>query len=93
MRACTESWSARWSRDGRVLLAHRSPNKRAYPDTWDLSGGVIEDGESELGALARELHEEQEHDDIRWFGLEEVPPLAHELVRQTLVSAALSRRA
>ena len=121
----------------RVLLAHRSPNKRAYPDQWDLPGGVIEDGESELGALTRELHEElgvriatgstlhlcrvtagpaeepallsawlvrewegspanvapEEHDDIRWFGLEELPPLAHELVRQTLVRTAWSHRA
>lgn len=44
--------------EGLVLLAHRSPNKRAYPDVWDLPGGVIEDGESELGALTRELREE-----------------------------------
>ena len=45
-------------RDGRVLLAHRSPNKRAYPGVWDLPGGVVEAGESELDALTRELHEE-----------------------------------
>ena len=44
--------------EDRVLLAHRSPHKRAYPDQWDLPGGGIEDGESELGALTRELHEE-----------------------------------
>ncbi len=45
-------------RDRRVLLAHRRPDKRAYPNVWDLPGGVVEAGESELGALARELHEE-----------------------------------
>ncbi len=38
-----------------VLLAHRSPNKLAYPGVWDLPGGVVEAGESELDALAREL--------------------------------------
>lgn len=42
----------------RVLLAHRSPQKVAFPGVWDLPGGVIEPGESELGALKRELHEE-----------------------------------
>ncbi|XVX20745.1 NUDIX domain-containing protein [Actinomycetota bacterium] len=45
-------------RDGRVLLAHRSPHKQAYPGVWDLPGGVVEAGESELEALARELQEE-----------------------------------
>jgi hypothetical protein len=33
-------------REGRVLLVHRSPNKHAYPDVWDLPGGLIEAGES-----------------------------------------------
>ena len=42
----------------RVLLVHRRPDKRAYPNVWDLPGGVVEAGESELDALARELHEE-----------------------------------
>ena len=45
-------------REGRVLLVHRSPNRRAYPDVWDLPGGHIETDESELGALTREMHEE-----------------------------------
>lgn len=44
--------------EGRVLLVHRSPNRRAYPNVWDLPGGLIEAGELELGALTRELHEE-----------------------------------
>lgn len=117
-------------RDGRVLLGHRSPTKAAYPDLWDLPGGVVEPGETELGALARELREElgvevstasasplcrltagradepvllsawlvtdwqgtpanrapDEHDDIGWFGLEELPSLAHEAVRTALVA-------
>ena len=121
-------------RDGRVLLVHRSPNKRAYPSVWDLPGGLVEAGESELGALTRELHEElgvhietgsashlcrltvgpaeelavlsawlvpdwqgkpanvapDEHDDTGWFSLDELPSLAHELVRTALVSAGAS---
>ena len=45
-------------RDGRVLLALRSRSKHAYPGAWDLPGGQVEAGESELVALVRELQEE-----------------------------------
>lgn len=45
-------------RDGRVLLGHRNPSRRWYPDVWDLPGGHVERRESELGALVRELYEE-----------------------------------
>lgn len=45
-------------REGRVLLAHRGTDKRVRPGLWDLPGGVVEPGESELDALARELREE-----------------------------------
>ncbi|MDN4175063.1 NUDIX domain-containing protein [Nocardioides sp. SOB77] len=45
-------------RGGRVLLAHRRPDKRAFPGVWDLPGGLVEGSEPELEALARELHEE-----------------------------------
>jgi mutator protein MutT len=118
-------------RDGQVLLGLRSPEKRAYPGVWDLPGGVIEEGETELVALARELFEElgvriaigatshlvrltvgmeddsvklsawlvrdwdgtpfnaapEEHDDLGWFNLEELPVLAHAPVREALIAA------
>jgi 8-oxo-dGTP diphosphatase len=124
-------------REGRVLLVHRSPHRRAYPDVWDLPGGHIETGESELGALTREMHEElgvqiatgsvshlcrlnagrggesvllsawlvddwqgtptnvatDEHDEIRWFRPEELPPLAHGLLGTVLVDAIRIHRA
>jgi mutator protein MutT len=119
-------------RDGAVLLAYRSADKRAYPNVWELPGGVVEAGESELEALTRELDEElgvhigtgsashlcrltvgpadepallsawlvrdwtgtpanlapEEHDDIRWFALHELPPPAHPRVRTALLKAA-----
>ena len=44
--------------NGAVLLVHRRPTKRVFPDVWDLPGGQVEAGESELQALAREMREE-----------------------------------
>jgi 8-oxo-dGTP pyrophosphatase MutT (NUDIX family) len=35
----------------------------------------------------------EEHDEIRWFRSEEMPPLAHELLRTALVDAIRSQRA
>lgn len=118
-------------RDGRVLLVHRSPDRRAYPNVWDLPGGHVEPGETELVALAREVREElgvriatgtavplcrfevgaddeavrlvawlvgewegtpvnfapEEHDDMRWFPIDALPPLAHERVSRVLTNA------
>jgi 8-oxo-dGTP pyrophosphatase MutT (NUDIX family) len=123
-------------REGHVLLVHRSPNRPVYPEVWALAGGHRETGETELAALARELHEEldvrirpdsaihlcrlqvgrgeesvhfsawiveewegtptnaapEEHDEIRWFRPEELPPLAHEPVRKALVEAMQGER-
>lgn len=45
-------------RGGRVLLCHRSPARRWYPDCWDVPGGHLEPGEAPAQALVRELREE-----------------------------------
>ena len=45
-------------RAGRVLLCHRSPDRRWFPDVWDFPGGHVEPDESAEDALAREIEEE-----------------------------------
>lgn len=45
-------------RAGRVLLVHRHPQRRWYPNCWDLVGGHIEPGESPVDAVRRECAEE-----------------------------------
>ena len=45
-------------RDGLVLLVHRHPSRRWYPDCWDLVGGHVESGESPDQAVSRECLEE-----------------------------------
>lgn len=44
-------------RDGRVLAARRSAPHR-LAGGWEFPGGKVEPGEDEVGALARECHEE-----------------------------------
>ncbi len=45
-------------RRGQLLLAHRHPDRRWYPDCWDLIGGHVELGESPEQAVKRECREE-----------------------------------
>ncbi|WP_432890585.1 NUDIX hydrolase [Kribbella sp. CA-245084] len=45
-------------RDGLVLLVHRHPSRRWYPDCWDLVGGHVESGELPHEAVGRECLEE-----------------------------------
>jgi 8-oxo-dGTP pyrophosphatase MutT (NUDIX family) len=46
-------------RDGnRILLCLRSRNRSWYPNAWDLPGGHVEAGETQIAALTRELVEE-----------------------------------
>ena len=59
-------------RDGAVLLTHRSPTRRWYPDVWDLPGGHVAPGEDEVAALHRELAEEL---GVRVVVLDDGPPV------------------
>jgi 8-oxo-dGTP pyrophosphatase MutT (NUDIX family) len=45
-------------RGDEVLLCHRSPTRRWYPDVWDFPGGHVEHLERPEHALRRELIEE-----------------------------------
>lgn len=51
--ACAVLW-----RDGKLLLGLRSPERRTYPNCWDIPGGFVEPSETLGEALARELTEE-----------------------------------
>jgi 8-oxo-dGTP diphosphatase len=43
---------------GRAFAQRRSATRKVFPNCWDVVGGHVEDGETMLGALAREIHEE-----------------------------------
>jgi len=43
---------------GRIFVQRRSETRSLFPGAWDLVGGHLEDGESILECLAREVHEE-----------------------------------
>lgn len=45
-------------RNDHVLLCHRHPQRRWYPNVWDLPGGHVEPHEDPRDALERELREE-----------------------------------
>lgn len=45
-------------REGRMLLLRRSREVTAFPGTWDIPGGHVEEGEGILAALKREVREE-----------------------------------
>lgn len=58
------------AKDGNVLLVHRAPWVRFFPDAWDLFGGHVNDGETLEEALRREAKEELgiEVLNCRWLG-------------------------
>ncbi|MFF3125293.1 NUDIX hydrolase [Streptomyces sp. NPDC057908] len=46
------------NQDGEAFAQKRSPDRKLFPDTWDIVGGHVEADETLLDALAREVEEE-----------------------------------
>ncbi|GAB1643989.1 NUDIX hydrolase [Krasilnikovia sp. MM14-A1259] len=44
--------------DGRFFFQKRSPQRKLFPNTWDIVGGHVEPGETLEAALRREVTEE-----------------------------------
>ncbi|AVT30888.1 MULTISPECIES: NUDIX hydrolase [unclassified Plantactinospora] len=44
--------------EGRIFFQRRSPNRKLFPNTWDIVGGHLETGETVEEALFREVTEE-----------------------------------
>jgi 8-oxo-dGTP diphosphatase len=46
------------NREGKAFVHRRGPDRHFLPNGWDVLGGHVEDGESLLDALRREVEEE-----------------------------------
>jgi 8-oxo-dGTP diphosphatase len=44
--------------DARIFIQRRSPQRRLFPDTWDIVGGHVEPDETLDDTLRREVYEE-----------------------------------
>ncbi len=47
-----------YNKDGKILLEHRSKNRKRNPGIWALFGGHVEKGEDPKEAVFREVREE-----------------------------------
>lgn len=46
------------NQQGRLLVHRRTPDRKLFPNCWDIIGGHVEPGETLTAALAREIREE-----------------------------------
>lgn len=64
-------------RDGKILLARRSPHLDLYPGYWGLVGGRVVPGETMEQALVREIREETGVTATGYFHIASLPDEAH----------------
>ena len=50
-----------YTKDGKILLQHRSPDAPRNPNNWGCFGGGIEEGETPEQTVRRECYEEIEY--------------------------------
>ena len=63
-------------RRGRVLMVHRSPRRRWYPDTWDLPGGHAAPGRGTVTGSEPTNRTPLEHDALAWLTDQDLEGLA-----------------
>jgi len=54
-----------FDKDNKILLLKRGSTAPTFPNCWDMPGGVIDDNETPLSTIAREVKEETGLD-IKW---------------------------
>jgi 8-oxo-dGTP diphosphatase len=59
------------NQQGHLLVQRRAPDRKLFPNCWDIIGGHVESGETLTDALAREIHEET------GWGLSHIVALLH----------------
>jgi len=64
--ACTDVLIVNQNKE--IFIQKRSPTRKLYPNCWEVPGGHIENGESILQTLTREIKEEVSMDLIQILG-------------------------
>jgi len=75
-----------FSRDGKLLMGKKDPRKGGvFSDCWHIPGGGVDEGETMIEALVREIKEETGLD-ISSYETEQIPSLSPRVAEKTLAT-------